>query len=349
MNRWSTLLILCGFASAASAGQAVLATGGDVRVVPMSDVKASLVRAGRAARVEFSKAGDVRRMLALEAKPRGRLPGAKALEVEYALQMRSGAAPRPAVVIYERGGGAWFKVSGRPLRGAEPDQPRRTRLPLAALRQAAFSRDASGRLEWSQVEKVWIGFIMDEPAQGRLTFLRAALTDEPYRPTEPLEITSAARPGQWSVGHHPAVKAAVTTPREGPDGQPCMKVSFTMPGGAHMWMTPVVALPNDETEGYRALKFTYKAALPPGLKGLLVTLTEGGGGQYYADPPPPASAQWRTIVLPWSSFKKASWTRDANNRFDLADLRKVCIGTHGVAKPNHSQWTIWVANVQLVP
>jgi len=86
-----------------------------------------------------------------------------------------------------------------------------------------------------------------------------------------------------------------------------------------------------------------------GLKGLLVLLTERSGGQYYASPPPPASAQWKTVVIPFTSFKKASWARDSNNRFDLSDLHTVSIGAHGVARRNNGKWTIEVANVQLVP
>ena len=73
-----------------------------------------------------------------------------------------------------------------------------------------------------------------------------------------------------------------------------------------MYMVPGVPVGDVEVEGYRALKFTYKAELPDGLKGLLVTLLESSGGQYVADPPPPASADWTTIEIPVAKLKKAS-------------------------------------------
>ena len=336
-----------------SAEEVLIATGADVRVVPIGDVAAKLTRSGNAARIEFDKTGDVRRLLGLEAKLAEPMAAPKALEMEYSIALGSGPTPRPAAVVYERGGGAWFKVGNRAIVTGEVHggtaELCRVRMPMGGLKEAGFSNDASGKLEWEQVERMWIGLVMDDPTKGVLTFMSAKLTDEPYTPTHPLNVTNATNAGTWSVGHDKAAKATLTTPSEGPGGGKCMKLEFTFPGGRHMWVVPSTPVPEAELEGYRALKFTYKADLPDGIKGLLVTLIESSGGQYYADPPPPASADWTTIEIPLANLKKASWGRDPNNTFDLADVSKVNIGTHGTAKPGPAKGVICVAGVQLVP
>jgi len=267
--------------------------------------------------------------------------------------LQAGPAPKAAVMVYERGGGVWFKVHNRPVAVSEAHgkalEVCTARVPVTGLKQAAFSTDASGKLEWSDVEKVWIGLVMDKPTRGAFQLVTAMLTDEPYKPTHPLIITDGKKPGSWAVGKDIAAKATLTTPAEGPNGEKCMKVVFSFPGGRHMYMVPGVPVGDVEVEGYRALKFTYKAELPDGLKGLLVTLLESSGGQYVADPPPPASADWTTIEIPVAKLKKASWSRDPNNQLDMADVNKVNIGTHGTAKPKVAKGAIWVADVQFVP
>ena len=350
MNQIVTCSILCLTLSAAPgfAGEVTLATGANVQLVPISDVEATLSRDGNAAEVRFNKTGDVRRMLALAAKPAGALPEPRALEIAYAMQLDGGPAPRPAVVVYERGGGAWFKVRNRPVSVSEAQEVCKERVPMANLREAAFSRDANGQLDWDQVEKVWVGLIMDEPTRGQFQFLSAKLTDEPYKPTHPLPVP-IDRTSYWTVGKDAAATAKLTAPKEGPDGQACMKLEFTFPGGRHMWVVPSARVPDAELEGFRALKLRYKADLPEGIKGLLVTVIEGSGGQYYADPPPPASADWTTIELAFADLKKASWSRDPNNKLDLADITKVNVGTHGTAKPAQAKGCIWVAEVQFLP
>ncbi len=351
MNRITACTTLCLAVAAAPsfAGATSLATGATVRIVPINDVDATLSRDGAAAKIRFNKTGDVRRMLALESKPGATMAAPKALVMQYSLQLQAGPAPKAAVVVYERGGGAWFKVQNRPIQAGKGSEVCTVRVPVSGLKQAAFSNDASGKLEWSNVEKVWIGLIMDKPTRGVFRFLNATLTDEPYKPTRPLIITDGQNPGKWSVGQDKAAKSTLTTPAEGPNGEKCMKVVFSFPGGRHMYMVPGVPVGDVDVEGYRALKFTYKADIPEGLKGLLVTLIESSGGQYYADPLPPASAEWTTIEIPVAKLKKASWSRDPNNQLDMADVTKVNIGTHGTAKPNLAKGTIWVADIQFVP
>ena len=233
----------------------------------------------------------------------------------------------------------------RPLEAPELCE---VRLPLASFRRAAFAQDEDEEIQWSQVERLWLGLVLDGPAEGTLALTRAVLTDEPYRPTAPLKVTNGA-PGNWSVAHDRAATAKTTTPAEGPDGKPCMRLDYAFPGGRHMYVVPSTPLPEAELEGYGALRFTYKATLPEGIDGLLVMLMERDGTQYFADPAPPASDEWKTITIPFASFQRGTWSPDENDRLDLNDVGRVAIGLHGTTTETQGKGTIWAADVQFVP
>jgi len=157
-------------------------------------------------------------------------------------------------------------------------------------------------------------------------------------------------PGQWVASQDPAVVSTLTTPNEGPGGRPCMKYEFTVPTGRHMFCIPGTIIPAGDLEGYTGLQFTYKATIPAGQGNLLVSVQERGGAQYYADPGPPPSADWTTVTVPLTSFKFATWSRDDNNQFDIADLIRVNIGCHGVPQgEGNRQGLIMVSDVQFVP
>jgi hypothetical protein len=321
---------------------------GGLRLVPLTNLTAKLdqakVAGAEGIRVSFEKAGEERRLLALEAAVRQAPEGAKALAVTCRLQLAQGESPRLALVVYEKDGGAWFKVSTRPLPQGEVSE---VRMPLVSFSKAAFSQDADTELQWTQADKVWLGLAVDGPARGTWELTKAFFTSEPYRPTQALRITGEG-PGTWTVGKDPDAKGVVTTPSEGPDGKPCMRFDLTFPGGRHMYALPATPMPAAELEGYRALKFTYKAALPVGLKGLLATLRERGGGQYTIEPPPPPSNDWKTIEVPFTDFVLGGWSKDENRKLDLDQLDAILIGTHGVATQG-GDGTIWAADVEFVP
>lgn len=316
-----------------------------VKCVPTNNVSARLTRQSGAATIRFEKTGDIRRMLALETKPAAALAPPRALALWGRVSLDQGEAPRLATVLFERGGGVWFRVSGTALDLGESIE---ARMPLRSLREAGFSNDASGQLEWDQVETVWVGLVMDGPARGTFELTRAIFTDEPYRPTRPLRIPRSG-PGTWSVGKDPAAKADLTTPDEGPEGQACMKVAFTFPGGRHMYMVPTTSVPQAELDGYSALRFRYRAVLPEGIAGLLVMLIENTGSQYVATPPPPASDAWTTANIALGEFKLGGWSKDPNNRLDLCDVGKVAIGVHGTATGAGGDGLIMAVDIALVP
>jgi len=317
----------------------------ELRLVEVSGVAARLSVGAHQAKVVFDKREDLRRLLALEMRPVGVVGEPKALVLRCRLSLTRGAAPRPAVVVYDRDGEAWFKVRRTPVAtGAWAEE----RVSLRGLRKAAFSRDASRELRWNRVEKVWIGLAIDGPAAGAFELSQARFTNEPYHPTHPLRVTGTG-PGTWTVSKDKAAKAKITTPREGPNGRACMKAEFTLPGGRHMYMVPSTPVPNLDLEGYGALRFKYRARLPEGLKGILVLLIESDGAQYWADPMPPPSEQWKTVTIPLKNFKLGRWSRDPEGRLRVEDVSRVAIGTHGTPSGTGGDGVIAAADIEFVP
>ncbi len=318
-----------------------------LKLVPLPGLSASSSTATQAdvvAAVRFTKTSDERRLLALETKPASDATGAKALVLRYRLQLLSGEAPRLAVVAFDAAGGSWYKVNAHP---AVVDEMTEGRLSVSSLRPTAFSA-TQDTIAWWDVEKLWIGLVIDGPANGILEVSQARLTDEPYKPTKPLNVTGDG-PGTWSASQNPAVKGTITTPNEGPDGQACLKYEFTAPGGQHRWMIPSTPVPNADLEGYTALRFMYKATLPKGINSLLVMVGERGGAQYCADPAPLPVGDWMEVTIPFEDFTLGSWTKDANGRLDLQDVSSVMIGAHGVPSEAQGKGLIMATNIQFVP
>lgn len=300
---------------------------------------------GRATVATFAKSGAERRLLAISAKPAAAPVGAKALQVSYDLALASGTAPNLALIVFDGKGGSWYRIGEKLVTG----QPTVARIPVTSLRPTAFSESAQPEPDWTQVAYLWLGFVAEGDVKGVLNLTEAKFTNETYKPSQPLRVIPEGA-GKWSVGQDPAVKSTLTTPNEGPDGKPCMKYEFTVPTGRHMYCIPSVALPAVDLEGYTALRFTYKAVIPEGMGGLLVTLGERTGSAYYAEPAPPPSADWTTITIPFSSFKLATWTKDENGRLDIGDLSAVSIGCHGGARQGTEAFgVIYVCDPQFVP
>jgi len=174
------------------------------------------------------------------------------------------------------------------------------------------------------------------------------LTSQPFRPTKPLSVFQPEA-SAWSLSGDSAVAHKIAIATDGPDGAPCTRHTFNFPGGRHMYATPSQAFAETEVTAYTGLRLTYKAVLPRGIDGLLVLLSEEGGGQYYAFPAPPASDAWTECNMPFSAFKQASWTKDANGQLDLDLIAKITIGAHGQAQGKGGDGMISIANIQLLP
>jgi len=348
-------------------------------VVPQSGVSADFfgddpLAEGGLPVLSFAKVCKERRLLALEIRPVKDVPAAKALELKYLLSLPRGQSARLVLLLFEEEGSAWYKMSPQPLRALDSETgypldsktgPATTqewcdedaelsflsccvRLPLTGFRQAAFSRDADGQLGLDHVRKAWIGLALDGPVKGSLWIRSAAFTSEPFQPTEPLRVTADSA-GLWTIAKDPAVRARLSTPKEGPHDKACMKFEFTFPLNRHMFALPKIQLPEAEYEGYGALRFAYKAQLPKGIDALLVSVFEQDGSQYYATPAPPPSRVWRTVTLPFASFKLGEWSRDENGQLDLQQIRSVLIGLHGTAKAAPGTGVILATDVEFVP
>lgn len=352
-------LVTVGVMSASGGVSAPLSHGPagiqGLKLVPVGDVTVRLERARNAdgapaVVVAFKKEIGTRRFVALEARPATVPAAAKALELRVRLRLTRGTLPRLAMLLFERGGGAWFKIAPLPVAaaGSAAGEFAEARVSLGALREAGFSTDPSGRLERGNVEKVWVGLVLDGPAEGSFELGRARFTDEPYRPARPYRITGDG-PGKWSVGKDAAVRATLSTSDEAPGGRACMKFEFRFPGSAHMYAVPTTPVSGWDPEGYRALRFTYRASLPPGISGLLVMLIEREGAQYLVDPPPPASEKWTTVTIPFERFRLGGWSTDANGRLDLAEVASVAVAAHGTASGTGGEGTIRVTDVEFVP
>lgn len=315
------------------------------RWVPTANVRVRLEGGGSAVKATFTKTGEERRLLALETLPGGRAAEAQALVLRCRLKLEQGTPPRLALVLFDRDGGAWYTL-GRAVPAGE--EFLEVRLPVARLKEAAFSQDADGKLTQDALTKVWIGLTLDGPARGTWELRDVAFTAEPYRPTQPLRVTGSG-PGGWHSGQDSAVRSTLTTSAEGPGGKPCMKYEWTQPGHRHMYAIPLTPMAQDELAGYTALRFTYKASLPKGITHLFVALREANGAQYYTDETAPATADWKTITIPFAALKLGSWSKDANGRLDLEQVASVAIGCHGTAAEPTSKGVIWVTDIELVP
>ena len=320
----------------------------DLTLVTLSGIDATVTTVDDAdgndpaLRITLKKTDETRRLLALEGTLAKSAVGSKAIELRYKLALATGEA-RLATVLFDGAGGAWYKTGN-----ATPGQDGFTdgRLSITGLNRAAFTR-SEGDLDLDAIDKVWVGIVIDGAAEGTLEISSAVFTSETYKPTHPLRVTGDGA-GTWSVGKDPAVTATLTTPDEGRDGQPCMKLEFNFIGGRHMYLTPTIPMPAAELDGYTGLRFTYKATLPEGIEGLLVMLAEGGG-QFVATPMPGASDDWVTITVPFDDFELGSWSKDDNGQLDLGRINSIIIGTHGGATGNGGDGLLMVSDIEFAP
>ncbi len=293
------------------------------RVAPVAGVRATLV--GQTLR--FSKPDVSRRLVAVELVPAGDLAAQRSLSLRGRLVLADGMVARLALIAYEAGGGAWYRLDPIPV---EPGAVARG-LSLAGLQETAFSHDDDGALDWTAVERLWLGLVVEGAGDGVVEVESLDLSTEPYRPTVPLQVT-----GAWRTGQDPAVTSELTTRDE--EGVEVMRYAFTMPLGSHMYALPQRALPAGDVSGYTHLRVTWRAALPPGSVRILISVHETGGAQYIVDPPPQPSAEWTTSEIPLDSLVLGGWSQDANQQLDLHQLVAVTVGCHGTAAEGGEGW-----------
>ncbi len=312
--------------------------GAGLSLAPAGGTDASARVVGEWTWLTFRISQPERRLAALEGLPGGKLAGMRALVFEGRLAVRQGKASL-VVVCLEDDGGAWYRVSDKALPRVEFAE---IRLPLGGgFQRARFAADEDEAISWDQLDRVWLGLLVDGPADGAMEVRQLRFTNEPLHPTEPASVG-----GTWTVSQDSAVKSKLESTEV--DGVKTMEYRFDLPGGRHMFALPQTPVDVEELDGYSGLRFTYRADLPPGIDGLLVMLLEGDGTQYRAVPAPPGSTEWKTVTIPFDKFERGSWSKDENDRLDLCDVRRVAIGMHGTT-PEATGGTIAVRDVEFVP
>ncbi|NMA46855.1 MAG: hypothetical protein GX945_09875 [Lentisphaerae bacterium] len=294
-------------------------------------------------RITFTKKGAERRFVPLAIEAPAAMPAFKALELSIAVSAGEDVAIRPAIIFFTKNGDAWYRY-GTPR--ANDGRTEALRLNLSSLRRTNFSSGSDKELEWSKLSHFWLGFLADGEGSGRVEISKASLTSRPYVPTAPLEI--ALEPVQkWSIGIDKAATQKSAMVKDGDMELPML--SFRFPLGRHMFVTPGMPLPEAEYAAYKGLRLTYKAKIPAGINGLLILLHEGGGS-FYNTIAVPASAEWRSIELPFAGFKMASWNeKPSGNELDVSNVKRITIGCHGTATGDDGEGEIVVKKLELLP
>lgn len=254
-------------------------------------------------------------------------------------------ATRLACILWTDDRQAWYAVQQAPS-GAFESRAVEVSLPLTGLSRAAFT-SAKGSIEWSGITRLWLGVVVDDSVEGKVSIRSAALSTRPHRASEPLVLAEPGRPGSWDVGGDPSVQWELDYPEDGPNGETITEIRFRFPGGSHMYLTPAVSVPGSLT-GYRALRLVYQAALPDGIEGLLVMLSEDAA-QFQGPTPPPTDGEWAEVLLDLADFHLGGWSSDDDGRLDLSRVGRVFVGAHGTAEGTGGEGVIRIATVEFVP
>jgi hypothetical protein len=287
--------------------------------------------------VSFQKTGAERRLLALVVKPAAALATAKSIEARGTLSGVAPGAAHLAVVAFVADGGVFAKI-GQPV-GADGA----ARVPLDSLKPTAFSADGAAPLDWTKVQKLWVGLVLDGQASGRWQIAALSTSAEALVVTAPL-ILPLGTADSWSVGKDPAVQHKLAIVNEGPHGEPVVRFDFTFPESRHLYALPTLPMPA-EVDGYRALRVRYKASLPKGPR-TLISLIKANGAQYIVEPA--ATADWTTCETPLADLKLGAWSKDDEGKLTMTPGMTVIVGCHGTADPV-GNGTIWIAEIALVP
>ena len=292
--------------------------------------------------IQFTKDGVERRMVAVKLKPVEKLLEQKGLDIEANVKLSEGQVARPCVMFVEKDGGSWCRI-GMPFTQNDFEK---VRLNLFNMRQASFSHDGNGKLDWADVVEMFVGVVVEGKGDGVLSIRRIAMTDQKFVPTKPLVI-KVPKAKEVSRSADPAAKVSVEDAEF--DGEHVLKETFKFPLGRHMYFTPSFRMPDLDYASYSGIRLTYKATIPQPINGLLVTVSEGGG-QFVA-PAPKETSEWLSIDLKFKDFTMASWAKKkgGNTQLDVAGITSMMIGCHGTANVGNGEGEILVRKIELIP
>lgn len=337
--------VLLSFSVASMAEELDLASALAEATLPPTGGTLNLDRADGAPTVTFSKTSTEREFVGvtLALPPLGFEPQSLWATLELAgLEQET---TRLACILWTDDGQAWYGVLQAPS-GAFEGRAVEVSLPLTNLSRAAFT-SAEGSIEWSDITRLWLGVVADDSGEGKVSIRSTALSTRPHRASEPLVLAEPGRPGSWDVGSDPSVQWELDYPEDGPDGQMVTEVRFRFPGSSHMYLTPAVTVPAS-LAGYRALRLVYQAALPDGIEGLLVMLSEDVA-QFQGPTPPATNGEWAEVLLDLADFRLGDWSSDDDGRLDLSSVGRVFVGAHGTAEGTGGDGVIRIATIEFVP
>ena len=345
MNVFLTMLL---FVHVAAFGNVVLYDAAGRQDVPCEmaatgGFKGAFAKKDGVLSIQFKKDGVERRMVAFKMKPAENLFEQKGLDLEASVKLSEGQTARPCVMFVERNGGSWGRV-GMPFAQGGFEN---VRVNLdASLRQAAFSHDENGKIDWADVVEMYVGAVVEGKGDGVLSIRRIVLTNEKFVPSKPLLINL---PMAKAVSRSADPAAKFTIEDTEVDGERVLKETFKFPLGRHMYFTPSFRLPDLDYASYSGFRLTYKATIPQPINGLLVTVSEGGG-QFVA-PAPKATSEWLSIELKFKDFTMAGWAKKKGNnpQLDVASITSMMIGCHGTANGGNGEGEIWIRKIELIP
>ena len=290
-----------------------------LRAVGSGDISVSAESDSRTTYLSFRNDYTERCLAALEGFPGGLVRKPLALTLDC--QMEQGLPSVVVVLFFENDGGVWYRTGGQLV---STDRLEPIRIPLQGrFSRALFAADRDDTVDWEQVERVWVGLLVDG-GSGVWKVRNVRFTNGLFQPTEPAFVGQS-----WEVSQDPAVQSRLEPSIAESHGMATMKYRFDIPGGRHMYAMVRTLIDVEELDAYSALRFTYQADLPEGIDGLLVMLIEKDGTQYRALPAPAESGEWKTVTIPFGRFERGSWSKDENDQLDLGGVSLVAIGMHG--------------------
>lgn len=295
--------------------------------------------------VKFSKPNKERRLLVLETSSPN-IAKAKSVSLRFRLKFTSipvsGLEVRSAVLAFGPAGEVWFKVS-IPIEVKEEENE--WHIPLRGFQPTAFTKSET-EPDLTKIRRLQVGLALDGACDGIWEVRHISLNTEPFKPTRPLVVPISPKE-QLTLIHDPAAKARTEIVKEGE--KLIWRTEFTIPGGRHMYVLPVLPVPDADLTGYSALQLTYRARLPVGIKALLITLVERDGSNYYTDWLATPTEEWRTLTIPLNEFRLGSWSQDENGKLDLDQIGSIIVGMHGTTSEREGNGEIWVMSIAFVP
>lgn len=294
----------------------------------------------------FAKAGNERRMVAVEIPVEGLTNVYKSLNATVNLKFDKELECRPVVYLRERESGRVWISSGIQL---EAGTSQKIGVCLLAKRMRLLRymqiKGESPEFDISKINQVSFGLLVDGVGEGELSIAALSLSESSIRATKPhvLELIPAKN---WRGGADKAVKnIKYLDIKDGNDR--VVRTEFTFPQNAHMFFLPTMHFPEFNYGMYSGIRLTYRAQLAPRLSNLLV-MAQGTGGAYVFSGVKP-TAEWKTVDLPFDACKGAGWLKQVKGKpLPVDSLMGLTVGCHGNASKTTLSW-IEVKRIELYP